>query len=40
MKKYLLKEGNEEFIIKVKDLAAAKFAAEMYNAVIIKELDE
>lgn len=38
MKMYLLKEHNNEFVIKVKNLAAAKFACEMYNAVIIKEI--
>lgn len=38
MKTYLLKEGNEEFLIEVETLEEAEAAAAMYNAVIIKEV--
>jgi hypothetical protein len=38
LKKYLLREGNETFIIEVASKAAALFACEMYNAKIVKEI--
>jgi hypothetical protein len=38
MKTYLCKEGTEEFIMKAKNRNEAEEFAQMYNAVVIKEI--
>lgn len=38
MKKYLCREGSEEFILDAENLAQAQEYAAMYNAVVIREL--
>ena len=38
MKTYLCKEGNQTFMMKAKNRKQAEEYAEMYNAVIIKEI--
>jgi|TARA_R100001086_G_scaffold248638_1_gene186087 hypothetical protein len=38
MKTYLCKEGTEKFIMKAKNRNEAVELAEMYNAVVIKEI--
>ena len=38
MKIYLCKEGNKSFTMKAKDRTEAEDFAQMYNAVVIKEI--
>lgn len=38
MRTYLCKEGNQTFTLKAKDRNEAEEFAQMYNAVVIKEI--
>lgn len=40
MKKYLCKEEDEEFYIKANSLQAAQEICAIWNAIVIKEVDE
>lgn len=38
LKTYLCKEGKEKFTIEAKDINEAEEFAQMYNAIVIKEI--